>query len=172
MTRIVPFLMAAILLAACVPNDQSSASAPPVGVVSFAPVKQDRAGFCIVGFSVTYPEATAPHKRRITVTEPALGTSNSYDLPIPALGPPTAFVRQNGMITYTGLGNASQWVINTLRLVRPGLTLLSMAMVAALWSYDALSLTQADSLIEAVIFIATTSVAWWFGDRAPGRRGS
>lgn len=107
MNRIVPFLTAAILLAACVPNDQSSASAPPAGVVSFAPVKQDREGFCIVGFSVTYPEATAPHKRRITVTEPALGTSNSYDLPIPALGPPTAFVRQNGMITYNGLGNAT-----------------------------------------------------------------
>jgi len=107
MTRIVPFLTAVGLLAGCVPTDQAGLDASPAGFVSFAPVKQDRNGSCILGFTVTYPEETSPHKRRITIEEPALGTSTSYDLPIPALGPAGAFTRQDGMVTFAGLGNAT-----------------------------------------------------------------
>jgi len=106
-TRIVPLLAVAGLLGACVPTDQAGLDATPSGFVSFAPVKQDRDGSCIVGFTVTYPEDTSPHKRRITIEEAALGTSTSYDLPIPPLGPSDAFTRQAGMVTFAGLGNAT-----------------------------------------------------------------
>lgn len=107
MTRIALFLIAAALQAACVPTDQTGLDAPPAGIVSFAPVKQDRNGSCIVGFTVTYPEGISPHKRRITIEEPALSTSSSYDLPMPALGPSSAFTRQGAMVTFTGLGEAT-----------------------------------------------------------------
>lgn len=107
MSRIIPLLMVTALLAACVPSETPVSSRAPAGVVSFTPVKEDRGGYCIVGFTVTYPEGIAAHKRRITVKEPALGTSNSYDLPIPPLGPPDAFTRQGSMITFARLGEAT-----------------------------------------------------------------
>lgn len=107
MTRIIPVLTVAALLAACVPIDQAGLDERADRFVSFAPVKQDRDGSCIVGYTVTYPEDISPHKRRITIEEPALGTSTSYDLPIPALGPAGAFTQQGGMVTFAGLGNAT-----------------------------------------------------------------
>ena len=107
MTRVVSFVSAVGLLAACMPTDQASFDEPSARLVSFAPAKQDRSGSCIVGFTVTYPEDISPHKRRITIEEPALGVSTSYDLPIPALGPSGAFTRQDGMVTFAGLGNAT-----------------------------------------------------------------
>jgi hypothetical protein len=100
-------LTAVGLLAGCVPTDRASFDEPSARSVSFAPVKQDRGGSCIVGFTVTYPEDISPHKRRITIEEPALGASTSYDLPIPALGPSNAFTRQAGVVTFAGLGNAT-----------------------------------------------------------------
>lgn len=65
-------------------------------------------------------------------------------------------------------GQGSQWVINLLRLVRPVLTLLLMSLVWVVW----LTLAQEDyglktQIIDGVLFMASTALAWWFGDRAP-----
>ena len=50
-------------------------------------------------------------------------------------------------------GEADRWVINVLRLVRPVLTL-ALVVIAAF-------LPRAETL-----YLATTAVSWWFGDRA------
>lgn len=60
------------------------------------------------------------------------------------------------------IGNASQWVVNILRLVRPMLTLLLWAITA--WIFMS---TQNGSIVEAAVFAATAATLWWFGDRAP-----
>ncbi len=60
------------------------------------------------------------------------------------------------------LGEASRWVNNTLRLVRPVLTLLLWIITAGVFL-----LTQDGSVIDAVVFAATAATLWWFGDRAP-----
>lgn len=60
------------------------------------------------------------------------------------------------------IGEADRWVVNTLRLVRPILTLLLWVITA--WIFFA---TQNGAIVEAVIFAATAATLWWFGDRAP-----
>ena len=60
------------------------------------------------------------------------------------------------------IGRASKWVINTLRLVRPSLTLLLWLITAGIFIQ-----TQNQAIVEAAVFAATASTLWWFGDRAP-----
>lgn len=60
------------------------------------------------------------------------------------------------------IGQANQWVINLLRLVRPTLTLLLWVITA--WIF---SVTSNGAIVEAAIFAATAATLWWFGDRAP-----
>ncbi|MEE9347788.1 MAG: hypothetical protein V3U82_06305 [Robiginitomaculum sp.] len=60
------------------------------------------------------------------------------------------------------LGSGSQWVINTLRLVRPTLTLLLWLITG--WIF---ARTQDGGIAEAAVFAATAATLWWFGDRAP-----
>ena len=63
------------------------------------------------------------------------------------------------------IGIAAQWVINTLRLVRPTLTLLLWLITA--WIF---SKTQDADIANAAVFAATAATLWWFGDRAPKPR--
>lgn len=60
------------------------------------------------------------------------------------------------------LGQASLWVVNTLRLVRPSLTLLLWLITAFIFAS-----TQNGQVIDAAVFAATAATLWWFGDRAP-----
>ena len=60
------------------------------------------------------------------------------------------------------IGIAAQWVINTLRLVRPTLTLLLWLITA--WIF---AKTQDADIANAAVFAATAATLWWFGDRAP-----
>ena len=63
------------------------------------------------------------------------------------------------------IGQADQWVINILRLVRPVLTLLLWLITA--WIF---SRTKDANIASAAVFAATAATLWWFGDRAPRRR--
>ena len=63
------------------------------------------------------------------------------------------------------IGEASRWVINILRLVRPVLTLLLWGITGAIFLA-----TQDGSIVEASVFAATAATLWWFGDRAPKPR--
>lgn len=60
------------------------------------------------------------------------------------------------------IGEGSRWVVNTLRLVRPVLTLLLWLITAFIFAQ-----TGDGSVIEAAVFAATAATLWWFGDRAP-----
>ena len=62
----------------------------------------------------------------------------------------------------SNIGKASLWVINTLRLVRPTLTLLLWLITG--WIF---AVTQNGAIVEAAVFAATAATLWWFGDRAP-----
>lgn len=66
----------------------------------------------------------------------------------------------------TGGGQASQWVINTLRMVRPALTLLLILLVWTIW----LTVGQEDAttklqIIDGVLYMAGAALGWWFGAR-------
>ena len=64
----------------------------------------------------------------------------------------------------TGAGTASLFVINTLRLIRPILTFSLIGLLGILYFQ---SDAGGKATIEAsVIFMASSSVLWWFGDRA------
>ena len=64
----------------------------------------------------------------------------------------------------TGAGTASLFVINILRLIRPILTFSLIGLLGILYFQ---SDAGGKATIEAsVIFMASSSVLWWFGDRA------
>lgn len=62
----------------------------------------------------------------------------------------------------SAIGKGSQWVVNTLRLVRPLLTLLLWLITAYIFA-----VTQETAITEAAVFAAVAATLWWFGDRAP-----
>lgn len=68
-------------------------------------------------------------------------------------------------------GDTSRWVRNTLRMVRPVLTLLLIVLVCVIWmtigKEDAVVKLQ---IIDGVLFMASAALAWWFGDRAPASK--
>ena len=62
-------------------------------------------------------------------------------------------------------GVSYSWVAAILRLVRPTLTLMLIAIV---WYIYATSndIAQQETIIQSVIYMTSTAVLWWFGDRA------
>ena len=57
------------------------------------------------------------------------------------------------------------WVAAILRLMRPTLTIM---LVGIVWYVYASSddLAQQETIIQSVIYMSSTAVLWWFGDRA------
>ena len=66
-------------------------------------------------------------------------------------------------------GRTSRWVNNTLRLVRPILTLLLISLVWFIWHTTADEAQKAD-IISNVMFMASAALTWWFGDRSPSSK--
>ena len=64
----------------------------------------------------------------------------------------------------TGAGTASLFVINILRLVRPVLTFTLICLVLVL--YLEAQPTGRDMIEASVVYMMSSSVLWWFGDRA------
>ena len=63
-------------------------------------------------------------------------------------------------------GSAS--VNNALRLVRPFLTIMLIGLVCAIWMTIAKDdVVLQHQIVDGVLFMASTALAWWFGDRAP-----
>lgn len=62
-------------------------------------------------------------------------------------------------------GLSYPWVAAVLRLVRPVLTI---ALIAIVWYVFATTedFGQRETIIQSVIFMCSTAVLWWFGDRA------
>jgi len=63
------------------------------------------------------------------------------------------------------IGISYPWVAAILRLVRPILTMALIGLM--LFIYVRISdLAQQEAIIQSVIYMASTAVLWWFGDRA------
>lgn len=66
-------------------------------------------------------------------------------------------------------GETWRWVSSVIRLVRPVLTLLLLALTA--WVFVVVGdLGLRAEVVSQVVYLTAMAVAWWFGDRAP-RRG-
>lgn len=71
------------------------------------------------------------------------------------------------MATYehdSNFGEASQWVVNILRLVRPVLTL--VLIFGAYWMAGKTEAVTELTLANQALALAGMSVSWWFGDRS------
>jgi len=66
-------------------------------------------------------------------------------------------------------GKASRWVVDVLRLVRPVLTVGLIVLLGVIFFAIADEMTK-DSIVDAVIYMAVSSVTWWFGDRMTSRK--
>jgi hypothetical protein len=67
----------------------------------------------------------------------------------------------------TETGDASPWVINIIRLVRPSITFYALGLITVFWFFA----TDVDRaiIITATLDICSMAVAWWFGDRGISR---
>ena len=62
-------------------------------------------------------------------------------------------------------GISYPWVAAVLRLIRPALTLMLIAIVWYIYATTN-DLAQQETIIQSVIYMCSTAVLWWFGDRA------
>lgn len=65
------------------------------------------------------------------------------------------------------IGASYPWVEAVRSLTRPALTVLLVMILFVAWTSNSLTVEQRSSLMNALVFAATTAVVWWFGDRAP-----
>jgi hypothetical protein len=78
-----------------------------------------------------------------------------------------AKIRQASYVHDSKLGQASQDIINVLRLVRPVLTVLLLLIVFCVWAFSGdEDYTVRASIIENILFASNVAIAWWFGDRS------
>ena len=110
----------------------------------------------------------AETEQELAVAEAALRTTHAQG----------SWAGLNGSVDAEGrIGDSYRWVTAVRALVRPALTLLLWLIVLVLFATalaDELPAETAAEVVETVIQAATygavTALAWWFGDRAPGRR--
>ena len=62
-------------------------------------------------------------------------------------------------------GPASPWAANVLRMVRPVLTGGLIILVGVIY-FRTEDLSQQETIIQSVIYMASSATLWWFGDRA------
>ena len=79
------------------------------GEVVFGTSYEDRGGYCMVGFTVTYPADAPRHSRMIRTVEDSNSiTGSDSAIPIPPLGPPDSFRRNaDGTVTFGGIAELS-----------------------------------------------------------------
>tara|TARA_R100000995_G_scaffold56712_1_gene28093 strand:- start:112 stop:570 length:459 start_codon:yes stop_codon:yes gene_type:complete len=65
----------------------------------------------------------------------------------------------------TGVEVPYPWVAAILRLMRPTLTIMLVGIVWYIYSISD-DLAQQETIIQSVIYMSSTAVLWWFGDRA------
>ena len=75
-----------------------------------------------------------------------------------------ARLRQASYSHDSDTGKASKWVINTLRLVRPVLTGGLIVMLGLIY-FTLVDLGAKQEIVSSMIYMAVSSVTWWFGDR-------
>lgn len=69
-----------------------------------------------------------------------------------------------------GIETASGWVNDIRGITRPTLTVFLWIIVATIISFKLAGEDEIRSIVDAIIFSATTATVWWFGDRAPTRK--
>ena len=75
----------------------------------------------------------------------------------------SAALRQASYAHDASSGRPHTWVVDLLRLVRPVLTLILIFLVLTIYLNDPIT---RDEIEAAVVFMCSSSVLWWFGDRA------
>jgi hypothetical protein len=76
-----------------------------------------------------------------------------------------ASLREASYAHDSSLGNPHRWVVDTLRMVRPVLTLFLLTLVGGIY-FTTDDFAMKAGVIESVLFMASSAVTWWFGDRS------
>jgi hypothetical protein len=109
-SRLVLAMSAMAAVAACQTigeRERPTAHSTADGELVFSTQVVDKDGYCMVSFTVTYPEDVTPHSRQIRTELVRHGfarDAQDYALPIPPLAPPDSFVNNgDGTITFNEL---------------------------------------------------------------------
>jgi len=69
----------------------------------------------------------------------------------------------------TRTGRPHNWVIDTLRLIRPVLTILLIGLTWFIYSTIADATVQME-ITASILYMTASAVTWWFGDRSLNRK--
>tara|TARA_Y100000034_G_C6564761_1_gene244528 strand:+ start:41 stop:496 length:456 start_codon:yes stop_codon:yes gene_type:complete len=64
----------------------------------------------------------------------------------------------------SSMGARSTWVVDILSLVRPVLTVMLIVLVALIY-FNTADAGDRATIVASVIFLCSSAVTWWFGDR-------
>ena len=73
--------------------------------------------------------------------------------------------QRSASYSHMSAGLSYPWVAAVLRLIRPVLTLMLIIIVWYIFSTSE-DIGQRETIIHSVIYMTSTAVLWWFGDRA------
>jgi hypothetical protein len=76
-----------------------------------------------------------------------------------------ASLREASYAHDSSMGRPHRWVVDVLRLVRPFLTAFLLALVGGIY-FSTDDFAMKAGVIESVLFMASSAVTWWFGDRS------
>ena len=76
-----------------------------------------------------------------------------------------ASLREASYAHDTSMGKPHRWVVDVLRMVRPVLTGFLLCLVAGIY-FTTDDFAMKAGVIESVLFMASSAVTWWFGDRS------
>ena len=79
-----------------------------------------------------------------------------------------ASMRQASYAHDTGYGKPSKWVVNILRLVRPFLTIMLLALTVMVF-YNVHDEGLKVNVINQILFMTSMALSWWWGDRSPNK---
>lgn len=122
--------------------------------------------FSFLDFWVEEKKADKEHERTIALLElqNQIGAEeNERELAI-AESAAASDIRMASYGHDTSFGNGSPWVVDLLRLVRPVLTFSLIVLVGIL--YFKAGAGGRDTIEASVIYMCSSAVLWWFGDRA------
>ena len=105
------------------------------------------------------------HELKLLDKQAALRTAETENELAIANAETAASLREASYAHDSSMGKPSKFVVNILRLVRPALTLFLLALVGGIY-FTTEDLGLAAGIIESVLFMASSAVTWWFGDRS------
>ena len=105
------------------------------------------------------------HELKLLEAQAVLRTAETENELAIANAETAASLREASYSHDSSMGRPHRWVVDVLRLVRPALTLILLMLVGGIY-FTTSDLAMKAGIIESVLFMSSSAVTWWYGDRS------